>query len=91
MLRINPPATRTFPLGNNVAVWRFLATLMVPVAVNVRAAGFVEFSAAGCVATSDENLPVRQQRCRWWTLATVTRPVAVNVPGAGSYSSALAT
>ena len=34
-----PPAMSTFPFGNNVAVWPVLAMAMLPVAVNVPAAG----------------------------------------------------
>ena len=38
-LSLFPPAMSTFPLGNNVAVWPPLATVMLPVAVKVLLAG----------------------------------------------------
>ncbi len=61
-----PPATSTIPLSNNVAVCFSLATVMLPVAANVRAVG--SYSSAlerkrCCHQSSagDEYLPVEQQ------------------------------
>ena len=58
----------TFPLGNNVAVWPSLATVMLPVAVNVPAAGSYSSALARYplppYSAGDEHLPARQQRRR---------------------------
>ena len=57
-----PPTMSTFPSSNNVAVWYCLATAMLPVAVNVQAAGsyssaLASHPLANPPATSTSPLP----------------------------------
>ena len=44
------PAMRTFPFGNAVAVWPILATVMLPVAVNVPDVGSYNSALASLVS-----------------------------------------
>jgi len=95
----------TFPLNSNVAVWPNRATVMLPVAAKVPAAG--SYISAPAIAIGAPPLPppsplllsppamstfpLNSNVAVWNALATVMLPVAVKVPNAGSYSSALAS
>jgi len=88
----SPPVDEALPSESNVAVWKNLVVVILPVAVNLPALGSYAQRRQIVVAdpASDEHLGVAQQRLRVVVPFRGLLPVAVNVPALGSYSSALA-
>src|SRR5438105_4411310 len=82
---VAPPATRTLPSANRLAVCRVRQTFMFPVRVQVPVAG--SYSSAHPAPATRTVPSVSRVAARFESGAHASLPVRVQVPAAGSYNS----
>src|SRR6516164_5457499 len=92
-----PPATSTWPFCSSVAVWFCRAVVMLPVALQVPAAGLYSSAPLVTVWLTPASTPPATSTCPFCSTVAVKPtvravpmlPVAAHRPVAGSYSSAV--